>query len=85
MGSLLVWPPRIPHTQYSLLVQCPGSAPYVLVKRYNDFRTLHMKAEQVGLYKCLHKCLYKCLHTYMHTCMHTCLHTCLHKLNPVDP
>ena len=49
MGSLLVWPPRIPHTQYNLLVQRPGCAPYVLVKRYNDFRNLHARAEQRGL------------------------------------
>ena len=49
MGSLFVWPPRIPHTQYNLLVQRPGSAPYVLVKRYNDFRLLHMLGEEDGL------------------------------------
>lgn len=49
MGSLLVWPPRIPHTQYALLVQRAGAAPSVLVKRYNDFRLLHMRAEADAL------------------------------------
>lgn len=49
MGSLFAWPPRVPHTRYSLLVQRAGAAPYVLVKRYNDFRTLHARAERDGV------------------------------------
>jgi hypothetical protein len=49
MGSLFTWPPRIPHTQYHLLVQSPSGAPYVVVKRYTDFRALHAAAEESGL------------------------------------
>jgi len=49
MASLLLWPPRIPHTQYVLQVNASGSAPFLVVKRYNDFKTLHMRAEQDGV------------------------------------
>mmetsp|Transcript_12525 Transcript_12525/g.20276 ORF Transcript_12525/g.20276 Transcript_12525/m.20276 type:complete len:158 (+) Transcript_12525:161-634(+) len=49
MASLLLWPPRIPHTQYVLHVNASGSAPFLVVKRYNDFKTLHMRAEQDGV------------------------------------
>lgn len=47
--GLFAWPPRTPHTQYHLLVQAPGVRPYVLVKRYSDFRALHMDVEEEGL------------------------------------
>ena len=51
--SLLSWSTpffdRTPHTRYRLLVQSPGSAPYVLCKRYSDFKQLHADAEGKGL------------------------------------
>lgn len=51
--SLLSWSTpffdRTPHTRYHLLVQSPGSAPYVLCKRYSDFKQLHADAEGKGL------------------------------------
>lgn len=49
MRGLFAWPPRTPHTQYHLLVQAPGVKPYVLVKRYSDFRALHLDVEEEGL------------------------------------
>lgn len=53
VASLLSWSTpffdRTPHTRYHLLVQSPGSAPYVLCKRYSDFKQLHADAEGKGL------------------------------------
>jgi hypothetical protein len=53
VGSLLSWSTpffnRTPHTIYHLLVQSPGATPYVLCKRYSDFKQLHADAEDRGL------------------------------------
>ena len=51
--SLLSWSTpffdRTPLPRYRLLVQSPGSAPYVLCKRYSDFKQLHAGRGGKGL------------------------------------
>jgi len=44
----------VAHTQYSCLVQTADGAPYIVKKRFNDFKRLHETLNAGGCYNCMH-------------------------------
>jgi hypothetical protein len=44
----------VAHTEYSCLVQTADGAPYIIKKRFNDFKRLHEMLNAGGCYNCMH-------------------------------
>lgn len=44
----------VSHTQYSCLVQTADGPPFIVNKRFNDFKRLHETLQAGGCYNCMH-------------------------------